>query len=176
MAGKIIRSPFNERCEHHTITKLSKCQRFTRYPHHIGWEVVYTGGTEKQQQASNWVWLPFMVPNKIKPMTFQQLFGINKRLVRKSLLIPKNKHGFAWVNKSYATALDFNLGYYTIEIGLRRIQNLYHHPFFLGTRMNDGNNRFSWQANCWSLWNPKRMYEFALGISSASLKAVLRTK
>jgi hypothetical protein len=33
---------------------------------------------------------------------------------------------------SYATALDLNLGYHTIKIGLRRIQNLCHLPSFLG--------------------------------------------
>jgi hypothetical protein len=48
------------------------------------------------------------------------------------LPIPKNKHGTARVNKFYATALDLNLGYYTIKIGLRFIQNQCHHPFFLG--------------------------------------------
>jgi hypothetical protein len=44
------------------------------------------------------------------------------------------------------------------------------------TRINNGNNRFSRQANFWSLWNPKRMYELTPGISSASLEAVLKTK
>jgi hypothetical protein len=46
MAGKISRSPFNERYEQHTMTKLSQCQRYTRFPHLKGREVVYTGGTE----------------------------------------------------------------------------------------------------------------------------------
>ncbi len=50
-------------------------------------------------------------------------------------MIPKNKHGIAWGNKSYATALDLNLGYYTIKIGLRCIQNPCHHPFFLGPNL-----------------------------------------
>jgi hypothetical protein len=35
-------------------------------------------------------------------------------------------------NKSYAKAIDLNLGYYTIKIGLRCIQNLCHLPSFLG--------------------------------------------
>ncbi len=51
---------------------------------------------------------------------------------------------------------------------------------FLGaitpTRVNAGNGRFSRQANCWSKWNPKRMYKLTLMTSSASLEAVLRTK
>ena len=58
--------------------------------------------------------------------------GSNKRLVRKPLPIPKNEHGIARVTKSYATALDLTLGCFTIKIGLRRIQNLCHHPSFLG--------------------------------------------
>jgi hypothetical protein len=47
-------------------------------------------------------------------------------------MIPKNKHGIAWVNRSYVAALYFNLGYYTIRIGLRCIQNLCHQPPLLG--------------------------------------------
>jgi hypothetical protein len=65
-------------------------------------------------------------------MTFQQFSGSNKWLVRKPFPIPKNKHGITWVNKSYATALDLNLGCYTSNIGLRHIQNLCHQPSLLG--------------------------------------------
>jgi hypothetical protein len=65
-------------------------------------------------------------------VTFWQFLGGNKWLVRKPFSIPKNEHGIAWDNKSYATALDLNLGYYTIKIGLRCIQNLYHQSSFLG--------------------------------------------
>ncbi len=58
--------------------------------------------------------------------------GSNKWLVRKPFPIPKNEHGIARVNKSYATALDLKLGYYTIKIGLRCIHHLCHQPSFLG--------------------------------------------
>jgi hypothetical protein len=65
-------------------------------------------------------------------MTFQQFLESNKWLVMKPLPISKNEHGIARVNKSYATALDLTLGYFTIKIGSRCIQNLCHHPSFLG--------------------------------------------
>jgi hypothetical protein len=74
----------------------------------------------------------FIVPNKIKPCDILAIFGSNKWLVRKPFPIPKYEHSIACVEKSYATALDLNLGYYTIKIGLRRIQNLCHLPSFLG--------------------------------------------
>ncbi len=63
---------------------------------------------------------------------FSNFQGSNKWLVRKPFPIPKNEHSIAWVNKSYATALDLNLGYYTIKIGLRCIRNLCHQSSFLG--------------------------------------------
>jgi hypothetical protein len=46
MAGKISQSPFNERYQKHTMTKLSQCQKYTRCHHPKGREVVYTGDTE----------------------------------------------------------------------------------------------------------------------------------
>ncbi len=52
--------------------------------------------------------------------------------VGKPFPIPQNEHCIAWVNKTYATALDLNLGYNTIKIGLRRIQNLCHQSSLLG--------------------------------------------
>jgi hypothetical protein len=157
MAGKISRSPFNERYELHTMAKLSQCQRYTRYPYQKGWEVVYTGGTEAT--ASIYLSVAFIYSTiQNKPVWLFSIFsGSNKCLVRKPFPIPKNEHSIAWVNKSYATALDLNLGYYTIKIGLRCIQNLCHQLSFLGldrasttTRINNINNIFSWQANCWS--------------------------
>ncbi len=74
-------------------------------------------GVLKQQQMSNWALPSFIVPNKIKQWDFHAILQSNKCLVRKPFPIPKNEHGIAWVNKSYATALDLNLGYYTIKIG-----------------------------------------------------------
>ncbi len=85
-------------------------------------------GVLKHQHASKWALPLFVVPNKIKPYDFLVFWGCSKRLVRNPLPIPKKKHGIAWVNKSYATALDLNWGYYTIKIGLRCIQNLCHNP------------------------------------------------
>ena len=61
-----------------------------------------------------------------------QFLGSNKWLVRKPFPNPQNEHGIAWVNKSYAIAIDLNLGYYIIKIGLRCTQNLCHQPSFLG--------------------------------------------
>ncbi len=65
-------------------------------------------------------------------MLFSDFSEHNKRLVRKPLPIPQNEHGIAWVNESHVTALDLTLGYYTIKIGSRHIQNLCHQPSFLG--------------------------------------------
>jgi hypothetical protein len=52
---------------------------------------------------------------RIKPYAFFAILGSYMRLVRKPLPIPKNMHGMAWVNKSYATALDLQ-GYYNIRL------------------------------------------------------------
>jgi hypothetical protein len=131
MAGKISRSPFYERYEQHTMAELSQCQRYTRFHHQKGWEVVYTGDTEAT--ASIYLSVAFIYSTKQnKPCDFLAILGSNKWLVREPFPIPKNEHGIAWVNKSYATTLDLNLGYYTIKIGVRRIQNLCHQPSFLG--------------------------------------------
>jgi hypothetical protein len=146
------------------MAKLSQCQRYTRFHHPKGWEVVYTGGTEAT--ASIYLSIAFIYSTKqIKPCDFLAILGSNKYLVRKPFPITKNEHGIAWVNKSYATALDLKLGYYTIKIGLRRIQNLFHQPIFLlgawsPTRINDGNNRFSWQAIVGANEIPRRCMSF----------------
>jgi hypothetical protein len=47
----------------------------------------------------------------------------------KPLPIPKYKHCIALAKKTHATALDLRMGYYTIKIGSRHIQSLYHHCF-----------------------------------------------
>jgi hypothetical protein len=74
MAGKISRSLFKERYQQHTLAKLSQCQRYTRFHHPKGREVVYTGGTEAI--ASVYLSIAFTYSTKqIKPCDFLAIFG-----------------------------------------------------------------------------------------------------
>jgi hypothetical protein len=74
MAGKISWSPFNERYQQHTMAELSQCQRYTRFHHPKGGEVVYTGGTEVT--ASIYLSVAFIYSAKQrKPCDFLAIFG-----------------------------------------------------------------------------------------------------
>jgi hypothetical protein len=71
-------------------------------------------GILQQQHASEWASPSCIVPKKNKTIHFlSNLWEVNKRLVRKLFPIPKISmvlqefKGF-----SFATALDFNMGYY----------------------------------------------------------------
>ncbi len=75
-------------------------------------------GVLERQPASVWVLPSFIIPKKDKTLCFlSDFWEINKRLVRKPFPIPKigmvlqEIEGF-----SYATALDLNMGYYTIRL------------------------------------------------------------
>jgi hypothetical protein len=74
-------------------------------------------GVLERQSASEWASPSFIIPKKDQTICFlSDLQEINKRLVRKPFSIPKISmvlqeiEGFL-----YATALDLNIGYYTIR-------------------------------------------------------------
>jgi hypothetical protein len=73
-------------------------------------------GIVERQPASEWASPSFIIPKKNKTVHFlSNVHEVNKRLVRKPFPIPKistvlqELEGF-----SFATALDLNMGYYTI--------------------------------------------------------------
>ena len=75
-------------------------------------------GVLEWQPSSEWAAPSFIQPKKNKTVCFLTNFReVNKRLVRKPFLIPKissvlqELEGF-----TYATALDLNMGYYTISL------------------------------------------------------------
>jgi hypothetical protein len=72
----------------------------------------------EQQPESEWVSPLFIIPKKNWTVRFRSNFyEVNKRLVRKPFSIPKistvlqELEGF-----TFATALDLNMGYYTIKL------------------------------------------------------------
>jgi hypothetical protein len=75
-------------------------------------------GVLERQSASEWALPSFIIPNKDKTVRFlSDFWEVNKRLVGKSYPIPKiitvlqELQGF-----TFATALDLNMGYYTIRL------------------------------------------------------------
>jgi hypothetical protein len=75
-------------------------------------------GVLEQHQASEWVLPSFTIPTKRNTIHFiRNCWEVNKRIVRKPFSIPKistvlqELEGF-----SFATALDLNMGYYTIRL------------------------------------------------------------
>ncbi len=75
-------------------------------------------GVLERQPASEWASPSFIIPKKDKTVRFLSNFWeVNKRLVRKPFPIPQismvlqEMEGF-----SHATALDLNMGYYTIRL------------------------------------------------------------
>ncbi len=78
-------------------------------------------GVPEWQPSSEWAEPLFIQPKKNKTVCFLNDFReVNKRLVRKPFPIPKispvlqELEGF-----TYATALDLNMGYYTISLDLK---------------------------------------------------------
>ncbi len=75
-------------------------------------------GVLERQPASEWALPSFIIPKKDRTVRFLSSFGeVKKRLVRKPFPTPKistvlqELEGF-----TFATALDLNLGYYTIRL------------------------------------------------------------
>ena len=75
-------------------------------------------GVLEWQPSSRWVLLTFIIPKKDSTVrTISDFRELNKHIVRKPYPIPKismilqKLEGF-----TYATALDLNMGYYTIRL------------------------------------------------------------
>ncbi len=70
-------------------------------------------GVLERQPESEWASASFIIPKKDRPIHFLSGFGeLNKRLVRKPFLIPKISTVLQELEGStFATALDFNMGY-----------------------------------------------------------------
>ncbi len=75
-------------------------------------------GVLERQPASEWALPSFIIPMKDKTIRFLSDFGeVNKRLVRTPFPIPKISMVLQEIKGfSYATALDLNMGYYTIRL------------------------------------------------------------
>ncbi len=75
-------------------------------------------GVLERQPASEWALPSFMIPKKDKTVCFLSDFQeVNKRLVRTPFPIPKISTVLQGIEGfSYATALDLNMGYYTIRL------------------------------------------------------------
>jgi hypothetical protein len=75
-------------------------------------------GVLERQSASEWALPSFIIPKKDKTVHFlSDFWEVNKRLVRKPFPIPKISMVLQEIEGfSYATALDHNMGYYTIRL------------------------------------------------------------
>jgi hypothetical protein len=84
--------------------------------HERGGEIVQTGGT-KRQPASEWALPSFIIPKNDRTIHFLSDFQeVNKRLVRTPFPIPKISTVLQELERfSFTTALDLNMGYYTIR-------------------------------------------------------------
>jgi hypothetical protein len=90
------------------MAELSQCQKSTRCQLRV----------LERQPASEWASPSFIIPKKDQTIHFFSEFReVNKRLVRKPFPIPKISTVLQEIKGfSYATALDLNMGYYTIRL------------------------------------------------------------
>ncbi len=77
-------------------------------------------GVLERQPAPEWASQSFFIPKKDKTVRFlSDFWEVNKKLVRKPFPIPKISMVLQEIEGfSYATALDLNMGYYTIRLDL----------------------------------------------------------
>jgi hypothetical protein len=75
-------------------------------------------GVLERQPASEWASPSFIIPKKDRTVCFLSKFWeVNKRLVRKPFPIPKTTTVLQELEGiTIATALDLNMGYYTIRL------------------------------------------------------------
>jgi hypothetical protein len=75
-------------------------------------------GVLERQPVSEWVSPSFIIPKKDKTVHFLSDFReVNKRLVRTPFPIPKISMVLQEIEGfTFATALDLNMGYYTIRL------------------------------------------------------------
>ncbi len=81
-------------------------------------ERLYKLGVLERQPASEWALPSFIIPKKDQTVRFLSNFWeVNKSLVRKPFPIPKISTVLQEIEGfSFATALDLNMGYYTIRL------------------------------------------------------------
>jgi hypothetical protein len=77
-------------------------------------------GVLERQPASEWASPSFIIPKKDRAVCFLSNFWeVNKRYVRKPFPIPKISTVLQELERfTFATALDLNMGYYTIRLDL----------------------------------------------------------
>jgi hypothetical protein len=77
-------------------------------------------GVLERQPASEWALPSFIIPKKDRTVCFLSDFQeVNKRLIRKPFPIPKISMVLQEIEGfTFATALDLNMGYYTIRLDL----------------------------------------------------------
>jgi hypothetical protein len=77
-------------------------------------------GLLERQPASEWASPSFIIPKKDRTVCFLSNLGeVNKRLVRKPFPIPKISTVLQELERfTFTTALDLNVGYYTIRLDL----------------------------------------------------------
>jgi hypothetical protein len=75
-------------------------------------------GVLERQPASEWALPSFIIPKNDQTVRYlSDFWELNMRLVRKSFSIPKISTVLQEIEGfSYATALDLNMGYYTIRL------------------------------------------------------------
>jgi hypothetical protein len=75
-------------------------------------------GVLERQPASEWALPSFIIPKKDRTVRFlSDFWEVNKRLVRTPFPIPKISTVLQEVEGfTFAAALDFNMGYYTIRL------------------------------------------------------------
>jgi hypothetical protein len=101
------------------MAKLSQYQKYTKITLIKEVERLCKWGVleQKQQQASEWASPSFIILKKNNTIHFLGNFWeVNKRLVRKPFLIKKKTLVQELEGFSFATAIDLNMGYYTIRL------------------------------------------------------------
>jgi hypothetical protein len=75
-------------------------------------------GVLERQPASEWASPSFIIPKKNRTIHFLRNFWeVNKSLVRKTFLFPQISTVLQELEEfTFATALDLNMGYYTIRL------------------------------------------------------------
>ncbi len=103
-------------------------------------------GVLERQSASEWALPSFIIPKKDKTVCFlSDFWEVNKRLVRKPFPIPKISTVLQEIEGfSYATALDLNMGYYTIRLDPDASKILHHHLSLGEIFLHKTNNGYCW--------------------------------
>jgi hypothetical protein len=100
------------------MAELSQCQKSTKTPSEKEVGRLCQLGVLERLPASEWALPSFILPKKNNTVCFlSDFWEVNKKLVRKPIPIPKISMVLQEIKRfSYATALDLNMGYYTIRL------------------------------------------------------------